>query len=82
MLPSQSEPRVHGASRILGDIAVIDLIELRIIIKRSAIYLEEGVVISTYHAVGGGRKTYSIQFHVDFPVRLLHRVSTHYYLSL
>ena len=55
MLPSQSEPRVHGASRILGDIAVIDLIELLIIIKRSAINLEEGVVVSAYHTVGGCR---------------------------
>jgi len=82
MLPSQSEPRVHGISRILGDVAVVHLIELRIIIKRPAINLEEGVVVSTYHTVGGCRKAYCIQFHVDLPVRLLHRVSTHYYLSL
>jgi len=60
MLPSQSEPRVHGTSRILGDVAVVHLIELRIIIKRSAINLEEGVVVSTYHTVSGSWKTYSI----------------------
>ena len=55
MLPSQSEPRVHGTSSILGDVAVVHLIELRIVIKRAAINLEEGVVVSTYHTVGGSR---------------------------
>ena len=82
MLSSQREPRVHGTCRILGDVAVVHLVELSIIFKRSAVNLEEGVIVSTYHTVGGCGKAYSIQFHVDFPVRLLHRVPTYYYLSL
>ena len=60
MLSSQREPRVHGTSRILGDVAVIHLIELSIIFKRSAINLEEGVIVSTYYAVGGCGKAYGI----------------------
>lgn len=82
MLSSQGEPRVHGTSRILGDVAVINLIELSIIFKRSAVNLEEGVIVSTNHAVGSCGKAYSIKFHVDLPVRLLHRVPAYYYLSL
>ena len=81
MLASQGEPRVHGISRILGNITVIHLIELSIIIKRSAINLEVGVVVSTYHTIGGCWKTCGIKFHVDFPVRLRNRVSSHNNLS-
>ena len=82
MLPSKSEPRVHGVSRILRDVAVVNLVELSIISKRSTIDLEEGIIVSTYHTVRGGRKTNGIQFHVDFPVRLLDRISAYYYFPL
>jgi len=61
---------------VLCYVAIIDLVELRIIFGRSSVNLEEWVVVRADETGRGVRQIHGIKFHGHLPVRFLNRVSS------